>query len=151
MEIILEKQPGGLLRASNDEDAEKILKMKNGVGLRVEIKKIRNYEFHKKFFAMLGIGFDAFSPPERFYKKLPVQKNFERFRKDCIIAAGYYDVVVNLKGEVRAEANSISFGSMKTDDFEKLYTAVCNVLLQKVLANYTRDDLDEVVDQLINF
>jgi hypothetical protein len=151
MELIVEKQPGGLLKASNDEDAARILKLPTGTGLRVEIKKIRNYEFHKKFFAMLGIGFEAFEPAEQFFKGMPVQKSFERFRKDCIIAAGYYDVVANLKGEVRAEAASISFAKMGQDEFEKLYTAVCNVLLQRVLKNYTRADLDQVVEKLINF
>lgn len=151
MELILEKQQGGFLKASNDEDAARILKLPIGTGIRAKISRMRNYEYHKKFFAMLQVGFEAFEPAIKEHKGFPVQKHFERFRKDCIIAAGYYDVVANLKGEVRAEAKSISFGSMKQDQFEKLYTAVCNVLLQRVLRNYTRSDLDEVVEKLINF
>lgn len=151
MELILEKQPGGLLKAANDSEIEKILRMPTGTGIRAEIKQIRNYPFHKKFFAMLNVGFEAFEPPGKTYKGLPAQKNFDRFRKDCIIAAGFYDVVSNINGDVRAEAKSISFGSMEEDEFNKVYNAVCNVLLLKVLKNYTRDDLDRVVNHLLSF
>lgn len=129
MELILEKQPGGFLKAANDEDAERILKLPSGTGIRAKITKIRNYDFHRKFFAMLQVGFEAFEPAIKEHKGFPVQKHFERFRKDCIIAAGYYDVVAKLDGKVRAEAKSMSFGSMDQAEFEKLYTAVCNVLL----------------------
>lgn len=151
MELILEKQQGCTLKPSSDEDAIRILKLPSGAGLRAEIKQIRNYKFHKKFFAMLQIGFEAFRPADQYYKGALVQKSFDRFRKDCVILAGYYEPVTNLKGEVRLEAKSISFANMSQDEFEDLYTAVCNVLLQKVLKDYTRENLDELVEKLINF
>lgn len=140
-----------MLRASSDQDLEKVIGLPTGTGVRAKISKMRNYQFHKKFFALLQIGYEAFDPPKIFHKGVEIQKSQERFRKDCIIMAGYYDTVVNLKGEVRAEAKSISFGNMSQDEFEKLYNAVCNVLLQRVLTNYTKSDLDEVVEKIINF
>lgn len=148
--VLLIKTPNGL-QPANDEQFELMKRVGLGNVIEVSWKEVRNYEYHKKFFAMLNIGFDAFEPPETQFKGKPVMKNFDRFRKDCIIQAGYYDVVANLNGEVRAEAHSIKFGRMKQEDFEKLYNAVANVLLIKVLRNYTRPDLDNVVQQLIRF
>ncbi|WP_202803563.1 DUF1367 family protein [Gayadomonas joobiniege] len=150
MEGYFLRVPQGLV-PENDETAEAIKKLKVGNVIKVEFKQPRNYEFHKRFFALLKIGFDHWEPPESLYKGLPVQKNFERFRKDVTISAGYYEPVANIRGEVRAEAKSISFARMTQDEFEKLYNAAANVLLQKVLINYTRPDLDRVVETLLRF
>ncbi len=144
------KTANGLV-PENEESFEALKKVKIGNVIHVEWKQPRNYEYHKKFFALLQIGFDAFEPPIAEYRGNPVQKSFERFRKDVIIAAGYFDAVANIRGEVRAEAKSISFGSMSQEDFEALYNNVVNVLLQRVLSNYTRSDLDNVVNQIIRF
>lgn len=151
MEIMLEKLPGGLFKPCLQDDIDKVKGIATGEGLRMQFSKPRNYKFHKKFFAMLDLGFDCFEPVATEYKGVPVEKNRERFRKDVIIQAGFYDLVVNIKGEVRAEAKSISFGNMEEDEFNKVYNAVANVLLQRVLRNYTRDDLDRVVETLIHF
>lgn len=150
LEINLIKH-GGVLVPATEDDQEKLSKIKQGRPVSVELKQKRNYQFHKKFFAMLNVGFDAFEPEIKEFKGHPVQKNFDRFRKEVIIAAGFFSVVGTITGEVRAVADSIAFGSMSPEDFEKLYNACCNVLLQKVLSNYTRDDLDRVVEQLIRF
>jgi hypothetical protein len=149
-ELALMRTMSGLVPAT-EEDSEILSRLKSGDVIRADFKKMRNPKFHRKFFALLKVGFDAWEPAEKEFKGLPVQKNFNRFRKDCIIAAGYYDVVSNLKGEVRAEAKSMSFGNMEEDDFSKLYSAVADVLLQRVLTNYTRDDLDQVVENVLRF
>lgn len=150
-EALLRKVQGGALIPADDESAEALMRVKSGDLVRVKWAQPRNVKFMRKFFAMLNVGFEAWEPPAQEYRGLPVQKNFERFRKDVVIAAGFYDPVANLKGEVRAEARSISFANMTEDEFEKVYSAVANVLLQKVLRNYTRDDLDRVVEELMRF
>lgn len=150
MEVSLIKQ-GGAFVPADEQSAEAMCSIKAGKALRCKVTQMRNYRFHKKFFALLDIGFDAWEPVDQEYKGLPVQKNRERFRKDCIIAAGYYDAVSNINGDVRAEAKSISFGRMSEEEFSKLYGAVVQVLLTRVLKNYTREDLDSVVDQIVGF
>lgn len=151
MEVLLTKTPQGYLIPLGESEADKCKRFKIGSTVRAEVSALRNGKFHRKFFVMLTVGFEAFDPPESEHKGLPVQKNFERFRKDCIIAAGFYDAVVNLNGEVRAEARSMSFASMDDEEFERVYSAVANVLLQRVLRNYTRADLDEVVERMLGF
>lgn len=150
MDIIVQKLPNGILAPVDEEGTEFLRKIKVGESVRVSITRPRNVKFHRKFYAMLDEGFGAFNPSEEF-KGIPVQKDRERFRKDCIIQAGFRYAVARIDGSVRWEAESISFANMTEDRFELVYSAVANVLLEKVLTNYTRDDLDETVNRLLSF
>lgn len=151
MHIALIKTPLGSLVPATDEDIESVGKLRAGAVIHADFRQMRNVKFHRKFFAMLKLGFDAWEPATPEHRGLPVQKNFERFRKDVTIAAGFYEPVVALNGEVRAEAHSIAFGNMDEAEFEKVYSAAADVLLQRVLKNYTRADLDAVVDRMLAF
>ena len=150
MKVNLIKQ-GQVLIPATPSDEEKIASIKNGKFIEADIKQKRNILFHRKFFAMLNIGFEAFEPDQKDYKGQIAVKNFDRFRKDAIILAGFYDATYDIQGNLKLEAHSISFGKMSEDEFNRVYNACCNVLLQKVLHNYTREDLDSVVEQLTRF
>lgn len=119
--------------------------------LKCVMTKPRNLPFLKKFFALLTVAFDGWDAPNLEYKGITVEKNKEKLRKDLTIMAGFGYPVVNINGDVRMEAKSISFANMDETEFEALYSAFINVILQKVLTNYTRDDLDEVVDKVLRF
>jgi hypothetical protein len=149
--LALMKTPMGTFIPAPDQDEEELAQIKTGEVIHADFRKQRNSKFHRKFFAMIKVGFDHWEPASQEHHGLPVQKNRERFRKDCIIAAGFYDPVVALNGEVRAEAHSLKFSKMDDTEFEKVYSAVADVLLQKVLRTYTRSDLDQVVDHLLAF
>ena len=151
MEMYLLKIGMDAFSPSAEEDREKFDKLKSMGLFKCTIKQERDPIKHRKFFAMLEVGFDAFHPPYREYKGLPVFKDFDRFRKDVIIAAGFYEVVFDIRGRLRFKHESMSFGSMSQDRFEKLYNGCCQVLLNNVLSNYTRGDLDNLVDKLIRF
>ena len=150
MKVNLIKQ-GQALMPATPSDEDKITSIKSGKFLEADIKQKRNLKFHRKFFAMLNIGFEAFEPEQKDYKGQIAVKNFDRFRKDVIILAGFYDATYDIQGNLKLEAKSISFGKMEDDEFNKVYNACCNVLLLKVLHNYTREDLDSVVEQLTRF
>ncbi|MYM81137.1 DUF1367 family protein [Duganella sp. FT50W] len=129
-----------------------IQKMKAGELTHADFKRVRNYRFHKKYFALLDFAFEQWEPRDGLtYQGMPVAKNKERFRKDLIILAGFYESTVNLRSEVRLEAKSISFGLMDEVEFEQLYNATVDVVLRRILTRYTRQDLDEVVNQLLRF
>ncbi len=133
---------------------KRLMGMEPGELARIEAVVPRNSKFHRKFFALLTLGFDAWEPPRKrqSYKGHPVQKNFERFREDVTIAAGFYEQTFDLKGRMQLRAKSISFAKMDDAEFEMLYSAVANVLLAGVLVNYSgRDELDEVVEKLLGF
>ena len=140
------KLPNGTLAPDEPEAVEWLSHVRMGQAVSAEVKKPRNYEFHKKLFALLHYAFDVWEPPED-----GPGKNFDRFRKEIIMLAGYYDLVPSVKGEVRAEAKSISFAKMDEVEFSKLYDSVVNVLLKWVLKNYTRADVDRVMTHILDF
>lgn len=150
MKILLLKTPHGFVPA-DDESVEAMKKFKAGDYYQLDLKEMRNAKFHRKFFAMMRVGFDHWDPPLTEHNGHPVQKNFKRFWKDVVIAAGYYDLVVNFRGEPRADANSIAFGNMSEEDFEGVYNKCADVLLQGILKNYTKPDLEEVVKRMLDF
>jgi hypothetical protein len=116
-----------------------------------EFQRPRNPLFHAKFFALLNVLYEIWEPEEVVYGSVPAVKNFDRFRHDMIIASGYYDVVINLKGEARAEPKSMSFSSMDEDEFEKLYSKIIDIGLGHIAKHYTKEDLDEQVDRILGF
>ena len=147
----LKRFPGGFAidEVANEPNAFKGVSV--GQIIKVDFTaKPMNLKFFRKFFALLQIGFDAFEP-NTTYKGVAVEKNFNQFREDVIIQAGFYTVTSDLNGRIRLKADSISWAKMKPEDFDDLYNKSVNVVLQKVLTNYTRADLDHVVEQVIRF
>lgn len=114
----------------------------------------RNGKFHRKFFALLDVGYEAWDPDRKHksYKGMAVEKNREQFREDITIAAGYYAQTFDLKGRMVIRAKSISFAKMDDVEFENLYQAVVTVLLREVCTTYkNRAELDGVVEQIVGF
>jgi hypothetical protein len=115
----------------------------------------RNPKFHRKFFALLNYAFDHWEPAEgrRRLKHhgVPIEKNFEIFRKHITILAGYYTATYDLRGRLHLEAKSIAFDKMDDTEFEQLYAKVVDVLIKHVLTNYKHEDVDRVVENLERF
>jgi len=152
MEINLIKLAQGALAPADEHEAEKLRRLKLGALVKCQITETRNPQFHRKFMALVRLGFDSFHPPEATYKGLPVEVDFEQFREDLTIAAGFRVVTYRINGDFRVRAKSISFARMTQDEFERVYSAVANVLLRGVLARYqNRAVLDNVVNQILGF
>jgi len=150
-EIYLQKNWGTLAPAN--EDAEEIIKgMKQGQAIKLKYTFPRNYEFLKKWFALLKIGFDNWIPGEINSKYGVPEKNFDRFRADVIILAGFYDTTIRLDGSVRVEPKSVSFGKMTHEEFENLYSKTINVLLKYVYGSgMTAEEIDQIVEEYLRF
>ncbi len=149
------KLPGGNLRPANQPDADAVNKMANGSLLAGEFKQPRNAAFHRKFFAMLGFFFELWEIPEDLnYNGIKPEKNFDQFRKDVLIAAGYRDLVVNVKNECRYVAKSISFAAMEETEFGNVYSTVFNVCWRYVMGrmtNYTPEQAENTINQMLSF
>ncbi len=150
-DIVLTKAPGGALIPADPQAADFISKLKLGQGVTASVKRHRNPKHHKKYFALLNLAFDHWEPAANTYKGQVVGKNFDQFRNDVVCLAGFYEMAVNLRGETRLTAKSISFASMDQAEFDALYNATVSVILKHILTNYSRDDLDSVMDQLQGF
>lgn len=156
MQCLLIKGPRGHLVPLNDEEREKTRKLKAGVPIKCEVKLFRNYKFHKKFFALMKIAFDlwAESTIRRTYNGQQVMPDFDVFRKDVTKLAGFYVPVYSPNGnEIRIEAESIAWDSMKEERFEKLYSATINCILQKILpeTKLTEQELREWAFRICEF
>ena len=142
--------------APADEEAMAARKKwhKPGTIVTADVKVPRNPKFLKKYMALLRVGFEAWEPPaDHEFKGRPIEKDFERFRHDVAILAGFYTPVWNLKGEMRIEPKSIAFDAMEDDEFERLYSATIDVLLKQVLSakGYGRADVDRLVTEILRF
>jgi len=129
MKINVIKMPGGVLMAASDMDAEQLNKFKSGGMFEIELKRPRNSSFHGKVFAFFQYCFSHWSSDNEYQDE---KTQFDGFRKDMVILAGYYDTYTRMDGSVRVEAKSLSFGSMSQDDFESLYQALIQVAMDKI-------------------
>lgn len=150
-DIVLMKVPGGALVPVDQQGIDYLTKLKLGVGVKVKVTKHNNVLFHRKMFALLGLAFDAWDAPPLEYRGEPIAKTIEQFREDITILAGFYETSVRLDGSIRFTAKSWSFEKMDDEEKERLYNSIINVVLERILTKYTRDDLDAVVEQLLRF
>lgn len=143
MEVLCRRVPGGLAPESEDE-AEKLRGIKAGASVRVVVTRETNAKFRRKWWALAKFAFDlwADSMPDMEYRGQQVQRNFERFRKDLTILAGRFHPVWTARGDMRVEADSISWARMNDEQFEAFYSATINAVLQKILAGTRLTDAD---------
>lgn len=144
MKIEYIKQPGGVLVPASDMEAAKLDRFKTGEQYTVEIKLTRNPRFHAKVFAFFNFCFEYWRGDREFVCE---SKQFDIFRQHLTCLAGYYTSHVNIHGEVRIEADSLSFSSMEQDEFEKCYTALINAACKNIFHNTD----DETYNQLMGF
>jgi len=154
MDITFVVMQGGLLRPSTVEDAEAVQKhWKSGEVALLSVRKPRNSAFHRKGMALFRFLYEYWEP-EVEYKGIPIEKDFESFRKDLTIMAGFKYLYTNaITGEVRWKAESLSFGSMEEERFEKVFNAVLNVGLIYILPKtFNEDDVrNAVAQELLSF
>lgn len=131
------------------EATEQIEKWKLGSVITGKFKQNRNPDFHRKYFALLNFAFEHWEPGEISSKYGTPEKSFDRFRKDLAILSGFYETTIRLNGTVQIEPKSISFANMGQEEFEELYSNTIDVILKRIMRDYTRADIDAVVEELI--
>ncbi|MDB6101205.1 MAG: hypothetical protein JWO52_1204 [Gammaproteobacteria bacterium] len=157
MELLFQKGQTGLVPAT-EEGIDWLRKKKLGATIVVEPREMRNGAYFRKWWALVKLGYDYWSEAAATieYRGEQVRPEFDRFRKDVTIMAGFYYPVVNLKGEVRIEPESLKWASMTEERFAKLYDATIQVLLQRVFngtvcKSWTESELRSVSDQILQF
>ena len=148
MQFDLVKHPGGVFSPAHDIDLERLQRFKNGEMYTAEIKLSRNPQFHRKVMAFFGFCFQHWNAEKSGLGNADERTQFNRFRKDLTILAGFYDTFVNIRGEVRAEAKSIAYANMQQDEFEELYNALINAAIKHVFGQ-TKDE--NILNQLQSF
>lgn len=154
MNCFFTKTTSGSLAPADSETVAYLATLKFGQGVRAEVKRARDIQKHRRMFALFNFAFDLWDTPQLEYEGQQVAKNFDRFRKDVTILAGFYDAVTNLRGEVRLEAKSLAFHNMGEEEFQKAYKAVLGVVWDRILKakGYSSPEkVDEIVQELLRF
>jgi hypothetical protein len=131
----------------DDEGVEALKRYPAGSVIRCNIVQMRNAKFFRKWWSLAKMAFELASErmQPRMYKGHQVLPSFDAFRKDLTILAGYFVVVYKYDGTFRLEAQSLKWSEMDEGIFEKMYSATIDAILQKVLPNISRQELDRAV------
>jgi len=135
MKISLIKNLNNTFSIAYNSDYDKCKKIKAGVIVECEIKKKRNYEFHKKYFALINMLFD----------NQEVYNNINYLREDLTIEAGFYTIRRNMNGDMIKEPNSVSFSSMDEIKFNHLYSKTLDAIVKHF--NFNKQDIINNVEQ----
>ncbi len=135
MDLYLVKTNNGTFIPAYDSDHEAAKKIKSGEMVKGSITRPRNVGFHKKFFALLNLGFQN---QEQY-------EDFESFRAVVIMKAGFYTKIATDRGAVYLP-KSISFAKMDETEFEQVYDKVLDVIIAVI--GVTKEDVEI---EIVNF
>lgn len=126
----------------DDETGRNYLKgIKAGEPLLVTVKKPRNIKFHRKFFALLNLAFDN---QDRY-------DDFEAFRKEVTMRAGYWQEHIHVTGQSSFTAKSISFSAMDELAFSELYQRAIDAIIKHFMPEADPEELSRAVDEVLSF
>lgn len=124
-----------------DDDYEEKKKLKLGQAYSVEVKVVRNVDFHRKYFALIAYAWEFLSEQE-----IANFKTKENFRKYLEIAAGHCDVLFHPRLQEFVEIpRSISFSSMDNASFSDLYRRVKDVIFSIIGNRVTQDEFERLL------
>jgi hypothetical protein len=146
MKINMVKTAGGNLWPSDDMDAERLTKFKTGETYEIEIKLSRNPAFLRKVMVFFHFCFDHWDG-NKVYEFCSETEQFDMFRKDLTILAGFYRQAPRLDGTLRTEALSLAFANMTEEKFQECYIALTRAALKHIFK--TADE--NTYNQLIGF
>ena len=131
---VIKTQTG--LKPAWDSDYEIYSKIPLNEVFEIEYRKPRNYNFHKKYFALIKLAFENQTD----------YRNLNDLRRDISIVVGYYDEVVNkVTGEVYKMPKSISFAQMDEIEFSELYERTKDVICKWL--GVTDESIEEEIHQ----
>lgn len=148
LKIQMIKMQGGVLVPLNEREAEALVSLKNGEQYEIEVIRTRNPAFHRKVFAFLNFCFEYWLADKTEWEFFDERKQFDTFRKNLTVLAGFKEITYTLDGRMRVEAQSLSYGNMEQDEFEQVYKALINAAIKHVFNN-TKDE--NRINQLYSF
>ena len=128
-----------------DADFDEKRKLKIGEVYKIEVKKARNYEFHKKYFALINCAWEYLNE----YQQKNHKNSVENFRKSMEISAGVCDTIYIHKLQSWVDVpKSISFSKMDNLQFQEVYEKVRDIIFEVISENVS---IEEFERNLINF
>lgn len=140
MKLLVVNTPRGLVPLGDDDYEEK-KKLKLGQTYSVEVKVVRNVDFHRKYFALIAYAWEFLNEQEteRF-------KDKENFRKYIEIAAGHCEIIFHPRLQEFVEIpKSISFAKMDNTAFSDLYGRVKDVIFSIIGDRVTQEEFERLL------
>ena len=140
MRLLVVNTPRGLV-PFGDDDYEEKKKLKVGQTYSMEVKVVRNVDFHRKYFAMISYAWEYLNEVEveRFKTK-------DNFRKYLEITAGHCDVIFHPRLQEFVEIpKSISFSSMDNSSFSDLYDRVKDVIFSIIGSRVSEAEFEHLL------
>jgi hypothetical protein len=148
--VILARRTDGAFVPVDQAGADLLRLLRPGEG--VEVVRAIDVRLHKKLMVLLRFAFDHWDGPTDEHQGEPVRPSFTRFRRDIAILAGHYDRTHHEDGSFTLIARSLSFDTIDDqDELQDIYENVLAVVHRRVLARYSRADLDRVLRELESF
>ena len=144
MKVQMIKSAGGAFVPVDDMQAEALKKFRNGEQYEIEIKLSRNPQFHRKVFAFFKFCFDHWSADKTEWQFQDEQAQFDTFRKNLTVLAGYFDKTYTIKGDVRIEPKSLAYGNMEQDEFERCYQALITAAIKNIFQGCDRQTEEQL-------
>jgi hypothetical protein len=139
MKLMLKKIAGGLI-PSLPMDEEKLSKWKFGSIMECEVKKPRNGQFHRKFFALINV---VYINQEKYTQ-------LDDLLVEVKLKTGHYKEHLTTKGEIIYLPKSISFAQMDEMEFGLFYSKVIDVVLKHFM-KVSPEELDTMVNEVLSF
>lgn len=148
MVIEMLKTAGGVFVPADEMYLPALQKFSNGEQYQVEIRQARNPAFHRKVFAFFKFCFEHWSADKTEWQYFDERKQFDTFRKNLTVLAGYKVASYTIDGRMRVEAQSLSYGNMEQDEFERCYSALINAAMQNIFKGCNDE---RILDRLYAF
>lgn len=126
-----------------DSDYDEKKKLRVGENVLCDISKPRNYEFHKKFFALIRLVFENL--PEHIADTFNIYSE-EDMLDSLKVELGLYNIVY-VGGKQLVKVGSISFAKMDNTEFERFYNRSIDIVLNKYMNGTERFDLIEEINR----
>ncbi len=150
MKFFIKRTGPDTFTTASHVDLEQCDTLPYGEELQVDIKRIRNVKFHKKWMSLLRFAYQYFDPMP-LGDKVP-KKDFDTFREWVVTRCGHFDVVGYPDGSSGIKARSISFASMDEDTFKILYSDTINILMDTLEQyGFNEDELQKCVEHVLMY
>lgn len=140
MIIPMMKNAGGVFCPADEMYLPDLQSFKNGEIYEIELKRTRNPAFHRKVFAFFKFCFNHWAADKTEWKHFDERKQFDTFRKHLTVLAGFYESTYNIKGDLRIEAQSLSYGNMEQAEFESCYKALISAAIKHIFNDSTDEN-----------
>lgn len=140
-DLYMRKAINNTLVPSEIDAARYVRALKTGEDVMVTIKKPRNIQFHRKFFALLRLA----------YENQDKYDTFEAFRHEVTLRSGFFTEHVHVTGKISYLPKSLSFDNMDELEFGKLYQKAIDVIIKHFMVGTDPDELARQAEGYVSF